>query len=47
MAIAATDEAADKERLHVNSPACSEVYTGTITELAAADEEYGDTDRKR
>ena len=45
MAIAATDEAADKERL-TRLAGLAEVYTGTITELAAAAKEYGDTVEK-
>ena len=45
MAIAATDEAADKERL-TQLAGLAEVYTGTITELAAAAKEYGDTVEK-
>jgi methyl-accepting chemotaxis protein len=42
MAIAATDETADKGRL-MRLAGLAEVYTGTVTELAAAAKEYGDT----
>jgi methyl-accepting chemotaxis protein len=42
MAIEATDEPADKERL-TRLAGLAEVYAGTVTELAATAKEYGDT----
>ncbi len=45
MAIEATDEPADKERL-TRLAGLAEVYAGTVTELAAAAKEYGDTVEK-